>query len=66
MLSASPLYVGAVYIERDSGNDQNGDTFLIKFAGGAEGTQLTRVVISGDQDPDEVEEQIRDEMIDDS
>jgi protocatechuate 3,4-dioxygenase beta subunit len=53
MLSADPLYVGAVYIENDSGSDQNGDTFEINFVGGAEGTQLTRVAISGDQDPAE-------------
>jgi protocatechuate 3,4-dioxygenase beta subunit len=48
-LSASTLYVGAVYVEEDLGSDLHGDTFYLTFAGGAPGTQLRNVVISGDQ-----------------
>lgn len=49
LLSAAPLYVGAVYIEEDSGSDEHPDTFELTFVGGAEGTRLTRVVIDADQ-----------------
>lgn len=49
MLNADPLRVGAVYIEEDLGSDLHGDTFEITFEGGASGTELTRVVIDGDQ-----------------
>lgn len=49
LLSAAPLYVGAVYIEEDTGSDVSPDTFELTFAGGAEGTQLTRVEIRTDQ-----------------
>lgn len=48
MLTADPLFVGAVYIEEDSGADLHGDTFEITFTGGADGTELTRLVIDGD------------------
>jgi serine-aspartate repeat-containing protein C/D/E len=51
MLDAAPLRVGAVYIEEDSGSDLHGDTFEIKFEGGAPGTQLTRLVIDTDHGP---------------
>ncbi len=49
MLSASPLELGTVYIEEDLGSDLHGDRFEVAFAGGAADTQLTRLVISGDQ-----------------
>lgn len=49
VLSANPLYVGAVYIEEDAGSDLHGDTFQISFEGGAPGTELKRIVINGDQ-----------------
>jgi len=49
LLSAAPLYVGAVYIEEDTGSDVSPDTFELTFVGGAAGTQLTRVEIDTDQ-----------------
>jgi uncharacterized surface anchored protein len=50
VLNADPLFVGAVYIEEDSGADHHGDTFEVTFEGGAPGTELKRVIINGDQD----------------
>ena len=38
MLSADPLFVGAVYIEEDIGSDVHGDTFELTFNGGAPGS----------------------------
>ena len=49
LLSVSPVHVGAVYIEEDIGSDIQGDIIQISFEGGAPGTQLDRIVISGDQ-----------------
>lgn len=49
MLNADPIRVGAVYIEEDLGSDLHGDTFEVTFEGGADGSQLTRLVIDGDQ-----------------
>ncbi len=49
LLSASPIWVGGVYVEEDMGSDLHSDTFYITFRGGAEGTQLKRIVIDGDQ-----------------
>jgi len=49
MLNADPIRVGAVYIEEDLGSDLHGDTFEVTFEGGAAGTELTRLVIDGDQ-----------------
>lgn len=49
MLDADPIRVGAVYIEEDIGSDLHGDTFEVSFEGGAAGTELTRIVINGDQ-----------------
>ncbi len=49
MLSANPIVLGTVYIEEDLGSDLHGDRFEITFSGGAAGTQLTRLVINGDQ-----------------
>ncbi len=50
MLAADLLQVGAVFTEADLGSDLQGDTFEVTFEGGAPGTQLTRLVIDGDQD----------------
>ena len=50
LLAADTLYVGAVYVEQDDGSDEHGDRFELSFVGGADGTQLTRVTIDGDQD----------------
>ncbi len=49
MLSANPLVLGTVYIEEDLGSDLHGDRFEITFSGGAADTELTRLVINGDQ-----------------
>ena len=49
VLSANPLFVGARYLEQDLGEDAAGpDLFEVTFTGGAEGTQMTRLVIDGD------------------
>jgi len=49
LLAADALQVGAVYIEADLGSDIRGDTFEVSFVGGADQTQLTHLVIDGDQ-----------------
>ncbi len=49
LLSVQPVQVGAVYIEEDLGSDLHGDTLVVTFQGGAPGTQLQRLLISGDQ-----------------
>jgi serine-aspartate repeat-containing protein C/D/E len=49
LLSVSPVVFGITYTELDDGTDARGDIFEVSFAGGAPGTQLTRIVISGDQ-----------------
>jgi serine-aspartate repeat-containing protein C/D/E len=48
-LSIEPVVVGSVYVEEDVGSDLHGDSFYLTFEGGAPGTQLTHVEISGDQ-----------------
>lgn len=49
LLTANPIVVGLVYTEADEGSDLQGDTFELSFVGGAHGTELTRVIIDGDQ-----------------
>jgi serine-aspartate repeat-containing protein C/D/E len=49
MLDADPVFIGAVYTESDGGADNTGDTFEVSFEGGADGTELTRLILSGDQ-----------------
>ena len=49
MLTADPLQIGATYLEEDFGGDEHGDTFEITFQGGAANTELTRLIIDGDQ-----------------
>ena len=50
MLSADPIHIGAVFSETSSTNasDNQGDRFEITWTGGAAGTQLTELRISGD------------------
>lgn len=50
MLNASPVFVGAVYVEDDSGTDSQADYFYVSFQGGSSSTQLSRIVIDGNQD----------------
>lgn len=54
MLSADPIahiFLGAVYVEQTSSGEENaGDLFTLTWTGGAANTQLTHLVISGDQD----------------
>lgn len=53
LLSIAPIHVGVVYFEDNSGQDQaGGDQFIITWAGGAPGTQLTRLVIDTDKQGD--------------
>ncbi len=52
LLSVTSIQFGAVYIEEDVGSDLRGDTFEVTFVGGAAGTELASVTISGDQSPD--------------
>jgi len=49
LLSVNPIDLGVVYIEQDAGTDVRGDLFEITWTGGEEGTELTRIVIDGDQ-----------------
>ncbi len=49
LLDADPLQIGATYLEQDFGGDTHGDTFEVTFQGGAADTQLTRLIIDGDQ-----------------
>ncbi len=49
MLSADPIHIGAVFTETSSTSfETEGDRFEIAWTGGAEGTQLTQLEISGD------------------
>ena len=49
MLSADPLVLGTVYIEEDTGSDAHADLFEVTYSGGAADTELTRLIINGDQ-----------------
>jgi protocatechuate 3,4-dioxygenase beta subunit len=49
MFDADPIWVGGVYIESDQGSDLHGDNFYITFTGGADDTQLTKLIIDLDQ-----------------
>ena len=51
LLAITPIVVGATYVEDDSGHDLHGDTFEIKFEGGAPGTELSRLIIDTDHAP---------------
>ncbi|WP_197443072.1 SdrD B-like domain-containing protein [Lignipirellula cremea] len=51
MLDADPIYVGATYTELDEGSDAHGDHFEVAFVGGADGTQLTSLLIDTDRSP---------------
>ena len=50
LLAAAPLTLGIVFVEGDTGTDRDGDVFEVAFHGGAPGTTLQRMVISGDRD----------------
>ena len=47
--SATPIHIGAVYLEDSSEKDDVGDLIEITWTGGAEGTQLTQVTINTDR-----------------
>jgi len=49
LLSASPIQIGCVYFEDGIGTDTSGDLFEVTWSGGAEGTELTRLVIDTDK-----------------
>ncbi|QDU89881.1 Serine-aspartate repeat-containing protein D precursor [Pirellulimonas nuda] len=46
------VLLGSVYFENDTGQDQEGDVIQVSFVGGAAGTTLDRLVISGDKQGD--------------
>ncbi|MBT4693994.1 MAG: hypothetical protein HOB73_11680 [Planctomycetaceae bacterium] len=50
LLAADLLNLGVVYHERDLGSDQTGDTFEVTFNGGAQNSELTRLIINSDHD----------------
>jgi len=49
VFSVSPIEVGGTFLELDEGGDDLGDKFIITFEGGAAGTELSRIIIDGDQ-----------------
>ncbi len=49
MLTANPLVIGAVYIEGDGGTDAEPDQFYVSFEGGSSTSNVTRIVIDGNQ-----------------
>jgi len=46
---AADIHFGGFYFEEATGDDSAGDTIEITFEGGADNTELTRVVINGDK-----------------
>jgi protocatechuate 3,4-dioxygenase beta subunit len=48
-LSASPIQIGSVYYEEATQDDRVADTIEITWSGGAQGTQLTDLVIDTDK-----------------
>tara|TARA_B110000438_G_scaffold55118_1_gene55159 strand:+ start:1148 stop:4123 length:2976 start_codon:yes stop_codon:yes gene_type:complete len=50
LLAGDLLNLGVVYHEHDLGSDQTGDTFEVTFNGGAQGAELTRLIINSDHD----------------
>ncbi|MFV2069390.1 MAG: collagen binding domain-containing protein, partial [Pirellulales bacterium] len=51
-LLAGDLLFGSVYFEEATGDDSEGDAIVVTFLGGAEGTQLNRLIIDGDKKGD--------------
>jgi len=49
-VTVAAIQLGAVYYEDADRNDVVGDTFTVTFSGGADGTQLTQLIIDGDKD----------------
>jgi len=50
LLAADLINLGVVYQETDLGSDQIGDTFEVTFNGGAQSSELTRLIINSDHD----------------
>ena len=50
LLAGDILNLGVVYHEHDLGSDQTGDTFEVTFNGGAQSSELTRLIINSDHD----------------
>jgi len=50
LLAGDLLNLGVVYHEHDLGSDQTGDTFEVTFNGGAQSSELTRLIINSDHD----------------
>ena len=50
LLTADLLNLGVIYHERDLGSDQTGDTLEVTFNGGAQSSELTRLIINSDHD----------------
>ena len=49
LLSASPIQIGAVYLEDSIGADTAGDVFEVTWEGGAPGTQLAELTVETDK-----------------
>lgn len=49
---AADVMLGGVYFEEATGDDSEADILQVSFVGGAEGTTLDRIVISGDKNGD--------------
>ena len=49
LLSATPIEIGAVYLEDSIGADNSGDVFEVTWEGGAAGTQLVELTIEMDK-----------------
>jgi protocatechuate 3,4-dioxygenase beta subunit len=50
LLAGDLLNLGVIYQERDLGSDRTGDTFEVTFNGGAQSSELTRLIINSDHD----------------
>ncbi|TWT90560.1 Serine-aspartate repeat-containing protein D precursor [Pseudobythopirellula maris] len=48
-MMAADVLLGGVYFEEATGDDSEGDILQVSFVGGADGTTLDRLVISGDK-----------------
>jgi protocatechuate 3,4-dioxygenase beta subunit len=51
-VTVAPIQLGVVYYEDADRNDVVGDTFTVTFNGGAQGTQMSKLVIDGDEKGD--------------
>ena len=48
----APIQVGMVYFEEATGEDEAGDVLELTFQGGADGTQLSELIIDTDKEQD--------------